>query len=79
MIIKELDNLKQITAESGFVITEWIEDPTNPDSILDFTYSRIIYAPLSVDTSMYYEITDEAKDELEARQMQKLMENESRK
>lgn len=73
MIIKELDNLKQITAESGFVITEWIEDPENPDSVLDFTYSRIVYAPLSVDTSMYYEITDEVKDKLEARQIEILV------
>lgn len=78
MIIKELDNLKQITAESGFVITEWIEDPKNPDSVLDFTYSRIVYAPLSVDTSMYYEITDEVKDELEARQIEILVRLENK-
>lgn len=70
MIIKELDNFKQITAESGFVITEWIEDPKNPDSVLDFTYSRIIFAPLNVDTSMLYEITEEVKDELEKRQIE---------
>lgn len=70
MIIKELDNLKQITAESGFVITEWIEDPKNPDSVLDFTYSRIIFAPLNVDTSMLYEITEEVKDDLEKRQIE---------
>lgn len=70
MIIKELDNLKQITAESGFVITEWIEDPKNPDSVLDFTYSRIIFAPLNVDTSMLYEITEEVKDKLEKRQIE---------
>lgn len=74
MIIKELDNLKQITAESGFVITEWIEDPKNPDSVLDFTYSRIIFAPLNVDTSMLYEITEEVKDELEKRQIE-ILEN----
>lgn len=48
-------NFNHIIAASGMVITDYTEDK----NILDYSSSKEMYCPVSVDLSVYYEITDE--------------------
>lgn len=48
-------NFNHITAEEGMVITNYAEG----QDILEYTSSKEMYCPTSVDLSAYYEISDE--------------------
>lgn len=48
-------NFNHITAEEGMVITNYAEG----QDILEYTSSKEMYSPTSVDLTAYYEISDE--------------------
>lgn len=48
-------NFNHITAEEGMVITNYAEG----QDILEYTSSKEMYCPTSVDLTAYYEISDE--------------------
>lgn len=48
-------NFNHITAEEGMVITNYVEG----QDILEYTSSKEMYCPTSVDLTAYYEISDE--------------------
>lgn len=48
-------NFNHITAEDGMVITDYTEDK----DIKEYSSSKEMYAPVTLDLSGYYEITDE--------------------
>lgn len=48
-------NFNHIIAEEGMVITDYVEDM----DIKDYSSSKEMYCPVSVDLSAYYEISDE--------------------
>lgn len=52
-------NMKVITADEGMVMTNW-----DGENILDFSYCRIIYAPIASNTDGYREITQTEAEEL---------------
>lgn len=66
-------NFNHIVAEEGMVITDW-----NQEDIKEYSSSKEMYCPVTVDLSLLYEISDEMdaeyreeqerviKDELEA-------------
>lgn len=58
------NNMKVITADEGMVMTNW-----NGENILDFSYCRIIYAPVNFNTDSYREITQDEAEELIEKQM----------
>lgn len=60
-----------ITAEEGYVITDYKED-----DILNYTSSTILYCPLNMDLSGYYEITVEKDEEYKRLQEQTINEME---
>jgi hypothetical protein len=69
----EIKNGMQIsTAEVGYVMTDWKEG----DDILSFSYSKMMYSPLTTDLSRYREITDEEAAELEIVQRERIEELE---
>lgn len=51
-------NMKVITADEGMVMTNW-----DGENILDFSYCRIIYAPVNSNTDGYREITQAEAEE----------------
>lgn len=58
------NNMKIITADEGMVITNW-----NGENILDFSYCKLIYAPVNLNTDSYREITQDEAEELIEKQM----------
>lgn len=58
------NNMKIITADEGMVITNW-----DGENILDFSYCKIIYAPVNLNTDSYREITQDEAEELIEKQM----------
>lgn len=60
-----------ITAEEGYVITDW-----DGNDILNYTSSTILYCPLNMDISGYYEITEEKDEEYKRLQEQTINEME---
>lgn len=73
MNIETKRNMKIITPDEGYVMTNW-----DGVEILDFTYCRIIYAPLNADIK-YREITEEEKDIYEKQLEEKIREIENDK
>lgn len=57
-------NFNHITAEEGMVITDYTEDK----NIIDYSSSKEMYAPVNVDLSVYFEISDEMDAEYKAAQ-----------
>lgn len=51
----------KLTAEDGYVITEWKEG----DDITTYASATLIYCPLTTDLSKYREITDTENEVLE--------------
>lgn len=68
--INEMYNFKKITCKEGHYITDW-----NKEDILEFTASKIMFAPISTDLSGYYCITDEEYEKLMDEQL-KIIERE---
>lgn len=58
------NNMKVITADEGMVMTNW-----DGENILDFSYCRIIYAPVNFNVDSYREITQDEAEELIEKQM----------
>ena len=52
--IRETDRFIEITADEGYVITNW-----DGNGILDYTSTTQMICPLGYDYSGYYTITDE--------------------
>lgn len=63
--IFEDKGFKKIWCSDGHYMTDW-----NKENIEQFTYSRIIYCPISLDHSNIYCITEEEKERLEKEQME---------
>lgn len=59
MNIEIRGNMKVITVEDGMVMTNW-----NGENILDFSFCRMIYAPVNTDLDDYREITAEEAQNL---------------
>lgn len=57
-------NFNHIIAEDGMVITDYVDGM----DILDYSSSKEMYCPTSVDLTKYYEITD--AEDLEYRKLQ---------
>lgn len=66
MDIQIKNTMKVIKADDNMVMTNWNEG----DNILDFSYCRMIYAPLNSNTDGYREITKEEAEELIKRQQE---------
>ena len=64
MKIDNKTNMMMITADEGMVITNW-----DGENILDFSYCRIIYAPVNFNTDSYREITQDEAEKLIEKQM----------
>lgn len=58
MTIEHKTNYMIIKADEGMVLTEWTEDM----DILDFSYGTMQYCPLTYDTTVIREITQEECD-----------------
>lgn len=56
MNIEIKKNMKIVTPDEGYVMTNW-----DGVDILGFSYCRVIYAPLNAELN-YREITEEEKD-----------------
>lgn len=56
---------KKIWCSDGHYMTDW-----NKENIEQFTYSKIIYCPISFNHSNIYCITEEEKERLEKEQME---------
>ena len=67
-------NFNHITAEEGMVITDYTEDK----NIIDYSSSKEMYAPVNVDLSVYFEISDEMDAEYKVAQ-EKAIEEEREK
>lgn len=52
--IRETDRFIEITANEGYVMTDW-----NGDNILDYTSTKQLICPVNYDYGAYYTITDE--------------------
>lgn len=52
-------NFNHIIAEEGMVITDYTEEM----DIKDYSSSKELYCPVSIDLNRYYEITDEENAE----------------
>lgn len=52
--IRTTDRFIEITANEGYVMTDW-----NGDNILDYSSTKQMICPLGYDYSGYYTITDE--------------------
>lgn len=59
MNIEIRGNMKVITVEDGMVMTNW-----NGENILDFSFCRMIYAPVNINLDDYREITAEEAQNL---------------
>lgn len=59
-----VNNIKIIIPEEGYYLTDW-----NDDVILNFTYAEKVIMHATGDTSNYYEITHDRKNELEYEQL----------
>ena len=70
MIINKLETRLEVKADDGKVLTNW-----NKVDVKEFTFSRMMYCPLTKDLSDYYEITEEEKDNIIKQQIE-LIENE---
>lgn len=53
------NTMKVITADEGMVMTNW-----DGENILDFSYCRIIYAPIASNTDGYREMAQAEAEEL---------------
>ena len=62
--IRKTDRFIEITANEGYVMTDW-----NGDEILDYTSTTQMICPLGYDYSGYYTITIEQDAEYMKRQM----------
>ena len=62
-------NYKVLTADEGYKLTSW-----NKEDILDYFSARILCSPLDIDFSIYYTITIEEDERLEAEKEAKLRE-----
>ena len=71
MNIERNEKFIVITSEEGYVITDYKED-----DILNYTSSTILYCPLNMDLSGYYEITEEKDEEYKRLQEQTINEME---
>ena len=54
IIVRETDKFIEITANEGYVMTDW-----NGDNILDYTSTKQLICPVNYDYGAYYTITDE--------------------
>ena len=62
--IRETDRFIEITANEGYVMTDW-----NGDDIMDYTSTKQLICPLGYDYSGYYTITIEQDAEYMELQM----------
>lgn len=58
-IYRETDKFIEITANEGYVLTDW-----DKQDILSYTSTKIMVCPLNYDYSGYYTITDEEDERL---------------
>lgn len=72
MTIEYKEKYMIIKADEGMVLTEWTEDM----DILDFSYGTMQYCPLTYDTSVIREITQEECDRLAKEQEDRIREIE---
>ena len=61
------NNIKTIVPDKGYFLTDW-----NDGDILNFTYAEKVVMHVSGDTSNYYEITHDRKNELESEQLSQM-------
>ena len=59
MKIEKKTNMIIITADAGYVLTNWDEE-----NLLDFSYCRMVYAPVNSKVDDYREITGEEAEEI---------------
>ena len=64
-------NFNHIVAEDGMVITDYVDGM----DILEYTSSKEMYCPVSVDLTRYYEITDEEDARLRKLQEETVKDN----
>lgn len=62
--IRETDRFIEITANEGYVMTDW-----NGDNILDYSSTKQMICPVNYDYGAYYTITDEQDAEYVERQI----------
>lgn len=55
----EKHNFNKITCSEGCLMTTWVEG----DDIRKYSASKLIFAPVSVDTSIYHCVTEEEHNE----------------
>ena len=70
MTIEYTDKYIIITADEGMVLTEWQEG----DDILNYSFATKQYTPLTYDTSILREITQEENDRLVKEQEERIKE-----
>lgn len=54
LIVEKGEKYIKVTCSEGHYITKW-----NKENVLDFSYAKIMYCPLTIDLSVYYCLTDE--------------------
>lgn len=59
MKIENKTNMVIVTADAGYVLTNW-----DGKNLLDFSYCRMIYAPVNSKMDDYREITGEEAEEI---------------
>lgn len=62
--IRETDRFIEITANEGYVMTDW-----NGDNILDYSSTKQMICPVNYDYGAYYTITDEQDAEYVEKQI----------
>lgn len=67
MKIVKFEKYKVLIPSEGHCLTDWTDG-----DILNFSYAEKVVMHLSGDTSTYYEITHDRKDELESEQLSEM-------
>ena len=70
MKIETTDKYIKVSAEDDFVLTYFKEG----DDILNYTFAKVMYAPLNADLSELREITEEESERLLKEQEEKIKE-----
>lgn len=62
--IRTTDRFIEITANEGYVMTDW-----NGDDIMDYTSTKVLICPVNYDYDVYRTITDEQDAEYVEKQI----------
>lgn len=71
IIVRETDKFIEITANDGYVMTDW-----DGNDILNYTSTKQLICPVNYDYGAYYTITDEQDAEYKRLQEQTINEME---